>query len=128
MFEHPGDVLDDKKDEYAAPPNLQSTMDIDDQYTARLPCFMPEDEPDQLPRITKDTMVEVLDGKYDSLFDRRMIVDCRFEYEYDGGHIAGAQNYNDREVLADELFENPSPSSTLLILHCEYSVHRAPRM
>ncbi len=54
------------------------------------------------------------------------MVDCRFEYEYNGGHIDGAVNYNDKHQLANQLFESTPTGSTLLILHCEYSVHRAP--
>ena len=85
-------------------------------------------EEESLPRITKDTMINVLDGKYKGLHDRSVVIDCRFEYEYDGGHIDGAINYNDKEELAGKLFEELSPSSTLLIFHCEYSAHRAPIM
>ncbi|KAI9710489.1 MAG: cell division cycle- protein [Bogoriella megaspora] len=128
MFEHPGDVIDDKKDDYIAPTTLQSVMDVDNVHTLKLPSFIPEDEPDGLPRITKDTMVKVLDRQYSHLYEKTLIIDCRFEYEYKGGHIEGALNYNDKDLLANELFEgSPCPPSTLIILHCEYSVHRAPR-
>jgi M-phase inducer tyrosine phosphatase len=36
-------------------------------------------------------------------------------------------NYNDKEKLASQLFHAPK-SRTALILHCEYSAHRAPIM
>jgi M-phase inducer tyrosine phosphatase len=72
--------------------------------------------------------VEVLDGAYDHLYDNKVVIDCRFEYEYNGGHIEGALNFCDKEKLAERLFQAPSSDNTLLILHCEYSAHRAPLM
>lgn len=105
---------------------LDSIMDVDDPPQAQLPHFNSDEE--SLPRITKDTMVEVLDGKYGQCYDRSIVVDCRFEYEYDGGHIEGAININDKEQLANQLFEAPTTNKTLLIFHCEYSAHRAPIM
>ncbi|KAH0536325.1 hypothetical protein FGG08_006798 [Glutinoglossum americanum] len=126
MFEHPGDIMKEKKDACPAS-GLQSIVDVDEDYKLLLPNFIPEDRPDCLPRVTKETLVDVLDGKYNQLYAHTIVVDCRFEYEYEGGHIEGAVNYNDKELLAKELFEG-TPSNTLLILHCEYSAHRAPIM
>lgn len=116
------------KDNYT-PSGLQSVMDIDDAAPLKLPHFTPPNEPDSLPRITDATLIDVLNGDYDHMYDEKVIIDCRFEYEYDGGHIEGAVNYCDKEVLAERLFNASSSSSnTLLILHCEYSAHRAPLM
>jgi M-phase inducer tyrosine phosphatase len=72
--------------------------------------------------------LDILDGKYNDKYDQRMVVDCRFEYEFDGGHIDGAVNYNDKELLTSQLFQSALPGKTLLIFHCEYSAHRAPIM
>lgn len=108
---------------------LTSAMDVDQEQRQpqhKLPCFVPDDEPDSLPRISRSTMVDVINAKYHSEYERVLVVDCRFEYEYNGGHIEGAVNFNDKQQLANELFASPSAASTLLILHCEYSVHRAP--
>ena len=109
------------------PSGLQSVMDIDDSPSLKLPHFTPPNEPDSLPRITGDTLINVLDGNYAHMFEKTVIIDCRFEYEYEGGHIEGALNFCDKEQLAAELF-TASPSNTLLIFHCEYSAHRAPLM
>lgn len=127
MFEHPADVMKSKKDDLAAS-NLHTVMDIDELHQPGLPHFFQEGQPDSIPRVTKDTLLEILDGKFDSQFDQRMIIDCRFEYEFEGGHIDGAVNYNDKELLAGQLFEQALPGKTLLIFHCEYSAHRAPIM
>ena len=125
MFEHPGDMLKQEKAALSVA-CLDSIMDIDDPPRLRLPYFNSDEE--SLPRITKDTMVDVLDGKYGQNYERSIIIDCRFEYEYEGGHIEGAINVNDKDRLATQLFETTQPGNTLLIFHCEYSAHRAPIM
>jgi rhodanese-related sulfurtransferase len=102
-------------------------MDTEDVPSLKLPHFTPS-EPESLPRITHDTLIKVLDGAYDHVYDEKAVIDCRFEYEYDGGHIEGAMNFCDKEQLAERLFSAPTTNNTLLILHCEYSAHRAPLM
>jgi hypothetical protein len=128
MFEHPGDVMNAKQDqENYQPSGLQSVMDVDDTPALKLPHFMPA-EAESLPRISHSTLIQVLDGEFDHCYDNKVIIDCRFEYEYNGGHIEGAMNFCDKEKLAERLFQAPSSSNTLLVLHCEYSAHRAPLM
>jgi M-phase inducer tyrosine phosphatase len=127
MFEHPGDVMKAKRDEQPCS-TLNTVMDVDELPQPVLPHFFQEGQPDSIPRITKETLLQVLDGSFDTQFDQRMVIDCRFEYEFEGGHIDGAINYNDKEELADKLFEASLPGKTLLIFHCEYSAHRAPIM
>ena len=127
MFEHPGDVMKAKKDEQPSS-TLHTVMDIDELHQPMLPHFFQEGQPDSIPRITKDTLLQVLDGNFVGQYDQRMIIDCRFEYEFNGGHIDGAVNYNDKELLTSQLFEASLPGKTLLIFHCEYSAHRAPIM
>ena len=124
MFEKPQDVREAKAG--LEPNALDSIMDIDDTPQMQLPHQYKDQE--LIPRITKNTMVDVLDGKYGHCYERSLIVDCRFEYEYDGGHIDGAVNYNNKDEIAKKLFEEPSTGKTVLIFHCEYSVHRAPEV
>jgi M-phase inducer tyrosine phosphatase len=124
MFEHPGDVINQTHEK----PCLQSIQDVEECHKPRLPHFIPEDNPDSLPRIHKETFIDILDGKHSHDYDQTMIVDCRFEYEYEGGHIEGAVNFNDKEALGRKLFELHTTPNTLLIFHCEYSAHRAPIM
>jgi M-phase inducer tyrosine phosphatase len=78
---------------------------------------------------------------------RYHIIDCRFEYEYSGGHIAGAINVNNTNAIENMLLKPgvgmyangealPSPSRsgegegkpTVVIFHCEFSNKRAPAM
>ncbi|KAI9738760.1 MAG: cell division cycle- protein [Cirrosporium novae-zelandiae] len=127
MFESPGDMIKNEEVRSSAG-ELQAIMDVEDQHVPQLPHYLLEDQSDNLPRITRDTLINALDGKYDSFYKQRIIIDCRFEYEYKGGHIDGAENFNDKEDLESRLFDNPPTCDTLLILHCEYSAHRAPHM
>lgn len=126
MFEHPEDVLNREKADLGTNGPLDPVMDLDDAPKLQLPHFMSDEE--SVPRITKETMVEVLNGKYGQCYNHSLIVDCRFEYEYKGGHIEGAMNVNNKEELAEQLFVSNRTENTLLVFHCEYSAHRAPIM
>ncbi|CAK7210513.1 m-phase inducer phosphatase [Sporothrix bragantina] len=147
MFENPIDMMKPKREDGAggaAPSGLQpslltSVMDTDEAtapQTPSLPHFFPEGQNDSIPRIDRATLLKVLDGQFNDSFDHKMIIDCRFEYEYEGGHINEAINYNDKDLLATHLFRatatgTPPPTlngRTLIVLHCEYSAHRAPLM
>lgn len=129
MFEHPEDVMRQEKDRLSPPPSLlPSIVDVEAPLVPQLPHFTPEGETGCLPRITKETMISVLDGHFDHLYEKRVVIDCRFEYEYSGGHIEGAVNFNDKEKLGAQLFDIEPTPKALLIFHCEYSAHRAPLM
>ena len=129
MFEHPAEVMQ-------GPPEvddrvtslLQPVMDVEETDELALPHFMPDDPADTIPRIDTKTLLAVMDGRYSNRFEHKMIIDCRFEYEYEGGHIDTAVNHNDKELLSNQLFNTPMHGRTLLIFHCEYSAHRAPLM
>ena len=67
------------------------------------------------------------------------VIDCRFDYEYDGGHVPGAVNINTtggvEEFLLGMGTSKPTPSTsgdsskkTILIFHCEFSAKRAPSL
>ncbi|ORX92110.1 Rhodanese-like protein, partial [Basidiobolus meristosporus CBS 931.73] len=60
-----------------------------------------------------------------------LIIDCRFEYEYHGGHIPGAINLSNLEQLETwfaECHALARSTAPILILHCEHSQFRAPKM
>lgn len=124
MFEHPEDVM--QRD-------LRGRGDVDlspakssPGENSILPCFSSKD--DTLRRIDKSTLCQVMDGEYKGKYDELMVVDCRFEYEYEGGHISGAVNVNSTEALETMFFHAPRTEKLLIIFHCEFSAHRAPRM
>lgn len=125
MFEHAQDVMqeDAKDEEGSLGPSPRAADPGEGSY---LPCFSVKDDP--LRRITRETLCDVLDDRYHEHYDDFVIVDCRFEYEYEGGHISGAVNLNSIDTLEDRFFARPLDRRQLIIFHCEYSAHRAPRM
>lgn len=82
---------------------------------------------DSVPRITGGTLVDLLNGVYDPCFNKLFIVDCRYPYEYYGGHIRGAVGANDPAVLEREFFSELIPGA-VIIFHCEFSHNRGPQL
>ncbi|ODV91599.1 hypothetical protein CANCADRAFT_55441 [Tortispora caseinolytica NRRL Y-17796] len=126
MFQHPQDLLSARKPTDLKQPAEPASFfqNSDTEYRHILPSEQKEGEP--FRRITCETLIRVLDGHYKEHYDGVQIVDCRFEYEYAGGHIFGAINANSKEDVEKLLLRNPSGSKTLLVFHCEYSAWRAP--
>ncbi|XP_063148125.1 M-phase inducer phosphatase 3 isoform X4 [Candoia aspera] len=80
-----------------------------------------------------DEMVAVLHNQFQSLIEKFYIVDCRYPYEYHGGHIKGALNIHRQDDLSELFLRKPllrsSPQKRLiLVFHCEYSSERGPKM
>lgn len=96
---------------------------------------LPRKADDPIKRITTDTLGKVLSGEYRKGRERFLVLDCRFPYEFEGGHIEGAINCSTVEQV-EKMYNQgmgkvagAEPSEkVVLIFHCEYSVHRAPRM
>jgi len=83
--------------------------------------------------ITCHTLAEVLEGRYNSLIKSCRIIDCRYKYEYDGGHINGAESWSHGEeenflatFLPPELQEPGPGDRNILVFHCEFSTKRGP--
>ena len=113
-----------------------------------LPCFTVKE--DGLVRITPDTMAEVLEGKHINKMKGCTIVDCRFDYEYEGGRIPGAINLNTVDAVMQHFLtpgtgmhagqdlplrsQSGRPDASgeqlkhVIIFHCEFSQKRAPSM
>jgi len=91
-----------------------------------LPC---DSGKDSLRRISATTLSKLLQGKYKGLYDEYHIIDCRFPYEYEGGHICNAKNINDPATLYNLFFNKEDYSKKVIIIfHCEFSSERAPWM
>lgn len=113
-----------------------------------LPCFPVKC--DGLMRVTPQTVSELMQGHYDDRISGFQIVDCRFAYEHEGGHIAGAVNLNTIEQIhrhfltpgqglhAGRILPTRTQSGQpdehgdlrkfVLIFHCEFSYKRSPSM
>ncbi|OCF31704.1 tyrosine phosphatase [Kwoniella heveanensis CBS 569] len=109
-----------------------------------LPCHKVKE--DGLVRITPNTLDDLLGGKYSDRIKRYHVIDCRFDYEFAGGHIAGAINVKSMDALDQLLLSEstgvhangnslPVPSRSgelgdgeqvVLVFHCEFSAKRAP--
>lgn len=84
---------------------------------------------DIIPRIDEKEMFKILQGEYSGQFDEFIIVDCRFSYEYEGGHIKNAINISLPEDLEERLyFHNSGHVKRLVIFHCEFSLLRGPTL
>uniref|UniRef100_H3ABQ6 M-phase inducer phosphatase n=1 Tax=Latimeria chalumnae TaxID=7897 RepID=H3ABQ6_LATCH len=85
-----------------------------------------------LKYISPETMDLVLSGQFSNLIERYVILDCRYPYEFEAGHIKGALNYHSEEQV-EELLQNPivpfnEDKRVIVIFHCEFSSVRGPRM
>ena len=87
-------------------------------------------QPD-LHYVTPTTVLDLIIGKI-SLGTNAdyIIIDCRYPYEYDGGHIPGAVNLHTSEMLTKFTQEHHKLSAKkdiVLIFHCEFSSERGPK-
>nr|KAF6470888.1 cell division cycle 25B [Molossus molossus] len=86
-----------------------------------------------LKYISPETMVALMMGKFSNIVERFVILDCRYPYEYEGGHIKTAVNLPLEQDAEMFLLQSPiTPCSldkrVILIFHCEFSSERGPRM
>lgn len=89
---------------------------------------------EDLKTINSDTLANLINGEYDDKIESFKIIDCRYPYEYAGGHIKGAVNlFTCEHILKDLLEMKPNPQKegeeekrNILVFHCEFSSERGP--
>ncbi|EDW16219.1 M-phase inducer phosphatase [Drosophila mojavensis] len=93
-----------------------------------------------LKSISSETVAQLLNGKFDHQVASYRIIDCRYPYEYDGGHIRGAKNLYTHEQILEEFLsatqtelqqqQNAAAGNKrhIIIFHCEFSSERGPKM
>ncbi|NWR12965.1 MPIP2 phosphatase, partial [Paradoxornis webbianus] len=86
-----------------------------------------------LKYISPGMLAAVLTGHFSSFIENSIIVDCRYPYEYEGGHIKGAVNLPLQQGVKEFLLEQPimpldTSKRVIIIFHCEFSVERGPKM
>lgn len=64
----------------------------------------------------------------EEFLSRFILVDCRYPYEYDGGHIKYAVNLYEQKECDDFFFGEHCNSNRIPIFYCEYSQKRGPTM
>ena len=78
-------------------------------------------------------MSDLLCGKYENEIEKYIIIDARYPYEFEGGHIKNAQNLYLKDQIFDYLFKEikkveDSSKRLVVIFHCEFSSERGPRL
>ncbi|XP_050084969.1 M-phase inducer phosphatase [Anopheles aquasalis] len=95
-----------------------------------------------LKSISGDTMARLLRGEFRDKVASYKIIDCRYPYEFEGGHIRGAKNLYTQEQIIEELISSKTEppvtdgqdgsSSTvrrnIIVFHCEFSSERGPKL
>lgn len=86
-----------------------------------------------LKYITPDMMVAALNGQFNCLVEQLIVIDCRYPYEFEGGHIKGALNLHLEDQVEDFLMKVPivprsEDKRVVIVFHCEFSSERGPRM
>lgn len=88
-----------------------------------------------LNAISVDTMADIVRGKFKNTIASFKILDCRYPYEYEGGHIKGAEMWNHPQMVLDHLdlqkgtpvIPSEDAPRHILIFHCEFSAERGPK-
>lgn len=86
-----------------------------------------------LKSITCHVLADLLLARYSDQIKTFTIVDCRYPYEYEGGHIRSAINLYTQEHIHNYFINNPKnqlvdSKRDILIFHCEFSSERGPNL
>ncbi|XP_053690634.1 M-phase inducer phosphatase-like [Sabethes cyaneus] len=90
-----------------------------------------------LKSISPSTMAALLYGSFDDKISSFHIIDCRYPYEFEGGHIRGAKNLYTQEQILEELIKIKTdppkvvadgPKRNIVVFHCEFSSERGPKL
>lgn len=118
---------------------LSITANTDEKLTGdlsrpiALPTIESAEHPD-LPSITSETMADLINGKHSDKINSFKIIDCRYPYEFEGGHIKGAESWHNPQMVHDHLAKQKikptipaeGQKRDILIFHCEFSQKRGP--
>jgi hypothetical protein len=105
-----------------------------------LPSLSSGNKHPSLRSISCETMANVIQGEYDHCVNSYRIIDARYAFEYQGGHIKDAENWQhgeDDAFISAFLPSQPLPAPPrhninceskrdILIFHCEFSSQRGP--
>lgn len=114
------------------PPSLLSNIpkpDFDFAATAMLHCMPGErtvhrSSNDCVTRIRSESLHDLLSSESASN-SGVIIVDCRFPYEFNAGHIIGAKSVTSLSQLC-KLYETNLHRNPVIVFHCEFSQNRGP--
>lgn len=93
-----------------------------------------------LKTISCETLARLMRGEFAELTGHFKIIDCRYPYEFDGGHIRGAINLYTRPQIMEafpasseqgsEATEGDAEANhrNIYVFHCEFSSERGPKL
>lgn len=90
-----------------------------------------------LKSISSHVLANLINGYYKHAVETFTVIDCRYPYEFEGGHIQNAINLYTQELVLNKLLSNKSATGKLdegqskrsiLIFHCEFSSERGPNL
>lgn len=82
--------------------------------------------------ITPSTLASLVLGFFKNSVDSYEIIDCRYSYEYEGGHVTGALNMYTKTQVQEALLKDVTllgyKEKHILVFHYEFSAQRGPNM
>ncbi|KAG7200734.1 hypothetical protein KM043_001284 [Ampulex compressa] len=117
----------------------RSTTDRDLTGDFSKSCILPlaAGHHEDLKSISSETLAALIRGEFRDQIGSFQIVDCRYPYEYDAGHIEGSLNLYSKDlierILLDPLTKTPeihpdTSKRNILVFHCEFSWERGPNL
>ncbi|KAG8033934.1 hypothetical protein G9C98_008415 [Cotesia typhae] len=117
----------------------RSTTDADLTGDFSKTCILPlaEGHHEDLKSITAETLARLIKGEFNEKVASYKIVDCRYPYEYEAGHIEGALNLYTKDLIEEYLMkplqdrpeiQPDNDRRSILVFHCEFSWERGPNL
>ncbi|KAH8251401.1 hypothetical protein KR032_010682 [Drosophila birchii] len=99
-----------------------------------LPCLLTGTRHRDLKTISGDTLARLIQGQFVEQLGTGggfQIIDCRYPYEFSGGHIRGARNLYTRGQIQEafpSLTHRNGQQRRIYVFHCEFSSERGPKL
>lgn len=88
-----------------------------------------------LKTISPQTLANLINNNFKDTIESYIVVDCRYPYEYEAGHIKDAVNIYTKEGILETFVRSARTSMSdlnkrknILIFHCEFSSERGPNL
>ncbi|CEF63707.1 M-phase inducer phosphatase family and Rhodanese-like domain-containing protein [Strongyloides ratti] len=83
--------------------------------------------------ISGETLVNLMTKLGNDFQEKYILIDCRYPYEYEGGHVSGAMNFYTPEKIDNMFFPEDECLAKCIknkvpIFYCEFSQKRGPGM
>jgi len=104
--------------------SLESTFSMTEIQEPLLPHF--QTGQCAMKRVSVHTVASLVRGEIKNV-DKHVIIDCRYDYEYEAGHLKDALNLSKKQAI-ERFFKDyrHTEGKHVIIFHCEFSKHRGP--